>query len=345
MPISIALSAFDICSLIFVIGVLVCRLALVPRADDVLAHRLDRVAPAALALLTLASFGILVSRTLEMNGGDWGTLWADIALALKVTHFGHVWWWRVPALAVAWIAWGWASRRQRTWPFWIMVPAIAAIALTRSETGHPADHGNFTVAVWIDWLHMLAAGTWVGGIFGMSLAVFPQLVRTAERSVAQTAEIFQRLSTLSGTALAVLVACGIFNVTQQLGGVASLWTSRYGAALDVKLALVLTMILIGAHNRYFKLPRLLDRAGLRTRRGPIARIVRAGSGAPEPRGGDGPAVIRACARAVLIEAVLGLAVIGATATLIHAMPPADEPPQGMSEPMTQATAAPVTRAA
>lgn len=338
-PSAIALSAFDICSLIFTIGVLACRLAVVPRADAALARRLDRLAPAALALLTLASFGILVSRTLEMNGGDVGTLWADVRVALAVTHFGHVWWWRVPALVVAWLAWGWAWRSRRAWALWAMLPAIAAIALTRSETGHPADHGNFTAAVWVDWLHLLAAGTWVGGIFGMSLAVFPPLVRARERAVARTAEIFQRLSRLSGAALAVLVACGIFNVTQQLGGVAGLWTSRYGAALDVKLALVLAMILIGAHNRYFKLPRLLDRAGLAGHRGPLARIVRAGTGAPERGGGDGPAVIRACARAVFIEALLGLAVIGATATLIHAMPPADEPP-GMSMPMTRAAPPP-----
>lgn len=314
---------------------LACRLGVVPRTDAI-ARPLGRLMPIALSLMTVASFGILVSRTFEMNGGNWRALWPDMAVALAVTHFGHVWWWRVPALVVAWIAWVWAWQRKRAWPLWIMVPAIAAIALTRSETGHPADHGNFTAAVWIDWLHLLAAGTWVGSLFGMSLAVFPPLLRAGENAVARTARIFRRLSTLSGAALAVLVGCGIFNVTQQLGGVAGLWTSRYGIALDVKLGLVLVMILIGAHNRYFKLPRLLARAGLPARHGPVARIVRAGAGAPEPHDGDGRAVIRACARAVLAEAALGLAVIGATATLIHALPPMDAPMHESAQPMARA---------
>lgn len=325
---------------------LACGLAIVPRDDDAgLRGRLLQALGAALALLTLSSFGILLSRTLELNGDTWGTLWHDMRLALAVTHFGHVWWWRVPALAVAWLAWAWALRARGRSQAWVMALAVAAIALTRSETGHPADHGNFTIAVWVDWLHLLAAGTWVGSVLGMSVVVFPHLVRSAERSVARTAEIFQRLSTLSGVALVVLVACGIYNVVEQLGGAASLWTSRYGAALDVKLAIVLAMILIGAHNRYFKLPRLLDRAGLRADHGPIARILRAGTGDPETRGGDGAAVVRACARAVLIEAGLGLAVVAATAVLIHQMPPADVPPQGMSGPMARVPTPHLRRAA
>ncbi|MGH8183678.1 MAG: copper resistance D family protein [Rhodanobacteraceae bacterium] len=286
------------------IGLLACGLAVLPRAGgDGLRHATTRTLGCALALMTLASFGILLSRTLELNGGDWATFFPDMRVALAVTHFGHVWWWRVPALALAWAAWLWASRHDRRLSLWVMLPAIAAIALTRSETGHPADHGDFTLAVWIDWLHILAAGVWVGSLFGMSLVVFPRLLRAGQSALARSAAIFQRLSILSGVALAVLVACGIYNAATQLRGFAGLLTTRYGITLDVKLAIVLAMIAIGAHNRYIKLPRLRTAA-----RG-------SASGTPD--------IIRACARAVLAESLLGLAVIGATATLIHAMPPAD----------------------
>ncbi len=259
-----------------------------------------------LALLTLAAFGILLSRTLELNGGTWSGLFGDMRLALEVTHFGHIWWWRIPALAVLWLGWGFKARHRGTrWSGWAMLLAVAAITLTRSETGHPADHGDFTLAVWIDWLHILAAGAWVGAIFGMSLAIFPTLLRAGHAAIGRGAEIFQRLSTLSGIALAVLVACGIYNAATQLGGFSAMWTSRYGIILDVKLAIVLTMIAIGAHNRYFKLPRL--------------RRAATSSGARDAT------ILRTCARAVLVEALLGLAVIGTTAVLIHAMPPADAP--------------------
>jgi putative copper resistance protein D len=304
-------------------GMLACRTVVLPRATDgALQRRLQRATGVALALLTLASFGILLSRTLELNGGAWATLWHDIRVALAVTHFGHVWLWRLPALLVAWVAWLTASSQRRR-EAWIMLLALAVIAFTRSATGHPADHGDFTLAVWVDWLHILAAGAWVGSLFAMSLVIFPRLVAGGDRAIAAGAKIFQRLSTLSGTALGVLLAAGIYNICTQLGGVASLWTSRYGAALDVKLAIVLAMIMLGAHNRYIKLPRLLACAGQPARTSTIARWIPASVRTPRTRH-PGEA-LRACARAVLIESLLGLAVIGATATLIHAMPPADMP--------------------
>ncbi|MGH8146044.1 MAG: copper resistance D family protein [Rhodanobacteraceae bacterium] len=306
MPVAIAFSAFDIASLIAVIGMLACRLAVLPRdASGDLRRGTLHALGALLALMTLASFGILLSRTLELNGGHWSALWPDMALALKVTHFGHIWWRRVPALLVLWLGWGACWRRRARWVDWLMLVAIASIALTRSQTGHPGDHGDFTLAVWVDCLHILAAGAWVGSIFGMSLVVFPKLLRMAGAAVVPGARMFQRLSTLSGWALALLVACGVYNAVSQLGRVSALWTTRYGITLDVKLALVLVMIAIGAHNRHVKLPRLR-----------AAADVRAGNGYY-------PDALRACARAVLAESLLGLAVIGATATLIHAMPPGD----------------------
>ncbi len=285
---------------------LACRLAVLPAGADMQpARKLHRVLGGALALLTLASFGILLSRTLELSGGAWAALWPDMRLALAVTHFGHVWLWRVPALVVAWAAWISLRRQRNPGPAWIMLLAVALIALTRSETGHPADHGDFTLAVWIDWLHILAAGTWVGSLFGMSLAVFPALLRGGATAITASARIFQRLSTLSGATLAVLVACGVYNAVRQLGSVTALWSTRYGLVLDAKLAIVLVMIAIGAHNRYVKLPRLRAAAGETARAHSDTRII------------------QACARAVLAESLLGLAVVGATATLLHAMPPAD----------------------
>jgi putative copper export protein len=311
---------------------LACRLAILPQGtDDELA--LHRMLGGALALLTLASFGILVSRTLAFNGGMWSTIWPDMRLALSATHFGHAWGWRVPALLLAWAAWPW-SGRHRGAP-WLVALAAAAIALTRSSTGHPADHGDFTVAVWADWLHLLAAGAWVGSLFGMSLAVFPKLLQLQERATRPAAEVFQRLSTLSGAALALLVACGLYNAVRQLGSFTALGTTPYGITLMVKVGIVLVMVAIGAHNRYVKLPQLLRQVGRRPRPGPIARIVH-GAIRDDAAARSGTAIVRACARAVLMEALLGLVVIGATAILIHAMAPADMTGGGMSHPMASA---------
>jgi putative copper export protein len=329
-PVSIALSAFDIGAQIVLIGLLACRLAVMPREHAGQADRTTgRLLGGALALTTLASFGILLSRTLELNGGAWQGVFADLRLALAVTHFGHVWLWRLPALALLWLAWGRRSRgRRRAWTDGLMVIAAAGIALTRSQTGHPADHGDFMLSVWMDWAHLLAAGTWVGSLFGMSLGIFPGLLRAGEHAVASTAAMFQRLSTLSGAALAVLLGCGIYNAVRQLGSIEALWTTRYGITLDIKLLIVLAMIALGAHNRYVKLPRLLRCCGQGVRASWLETLFRrfGNRGETRPTGVD---VVRQCARTVLIESLLGLAVIGTTSVLLHAMPPADMPRAGM----------------
>lgn len=331
------MSAFDIGAQICLIGLLACRLAVLSGARDAEADRRTlHLLGVAVALVTLASAGILLSRTLELNGGVWPGLFADMRMALVVTHFGHVWLWRLPALVLLWLAWAWCLRgrgRVGGWTDWLMVVAVAGIGLTRSQTGHAADHGDFALSVWVDWCHLLAAGAWVGSLFGMSLAVFPGLLRAGESAVARVAVLFQRLSTLSGVALTVLLACGIYNVVQQLGSVRSLWTTHYGLTLDVKLVIVLAMIALGAHNRYVKLPRLLRASGQPVRESWIGTAFRRliGRDTSTP---DGAAVIRQCARAVLIESLLGLVVIATTAVLLHAMPPADAPPQAMDGEMS-----------
>lgn len=346
MPINIALTAFDVCMLFAVIGLLACWLAVLPRAEGgTMESGLLHFLGVAVALLTLSSVGILISRVLELDGGSWSQVPTALPLALKVTHYGHVWVWRIPALLLLWLAWGWSFRhRHHTWAAWLMAIAAAGIALTRSETGHPADHGDFTFAVWVDWVHLLSAAIWVGSLFGMSLAIFPKLLRADESAGEHSAEIFQRLSTLSGVALVVILASGIYTAIGQLGSFSALWTSSYGMTLDVKLFIVLLMIIFGAHNRYIKLPRLLRVAGKPVPRPLFGKFLDGFVGTD--RAGGALAEVRSCARAVLVESLLGVAVIAAASVLLHGMPPAEMPKNmpGMSMPMQMSRAAPPTGA-
>ncbi|MGH8378967.1 MAG: copper resistance D family protein [Gammaproteobacteria bacterium] len=341
MPINIALTAFDVCMLVTVIGLLACWLAVLPREEGgALETGVLRLLGAAVALLTLSSFGILLSRTLELNGGSFGQLWADLPLALKVTHYGHVWVWRIPALLLLWLAWGWCLRhRHHSWAAWLMVIAVAGIALTRSETGHPADHGDFTFAVWVDWLHLLSGSVWVGSLFGMSLAIFPKLLRRGKTAGEDAAVVFQRLSTLSGIALAVILATGIFTAVGELQSWGALWTSSYGRVLDVKILLVILMIAFGAHNRYAKLPRLLHSVGKPVKETPFTKLF----GIFKTNAPSGNVnIMRSSARAVYAESVLGVGVVIAASVLLHGMPPADmRHLPGMQMQMSARSASPV----
>jgi putative copper resistance protein D len=347
MPINIAFTAFDVCMLFAVIGLLACWLAVLPREEgSALETSVLRLLGISVALLTLSSAGILLSRILELDGGSFSLVLTSLKPALQVTHYGHVWIWRIPALVLLWLAWGWCLRhRHHTWAAWLMVIAAAGIALTRSETGHPADHGDFTFAVWVDWVHLISAALWVGSLFGMSLAIFPELRRSSDATGEHCARIFQRLSTLSGVALAVILATGIYTAVSELGSFQALWTSSYGITLDVKLGIVILMIMFGAHNRYLKLPRLLRAAGKPAPASLFGKLLH-GLGPVGDQADTTAVIVRSCARAVLAETVLGVAVIAAASVLLHGMPPAEMPKNmaGMSVSMNIPHAAAPSRA-
>ncbi len=318
-PLYIGFTALDVLSVVAVLGLLACWLGVLPQAPVArIDAAMSRLLGMAVVLLTLSSVGILLARTLEMEGSRWTGLLSALPIVLKVTHYGHVWVFRLPALALLWYGWRTIGQHQRrAWPGWLMVAAAAAIALTRSETGHPADNGDFTLAVWIDWVHLLAGSAWVGSLFGMSLAVFPQLLAQLQKPPVLAAETFERLSRLAGFALGAVLLTGAYTAWHELGSWESLWDTQYGRILTVKLLLVAGMIALGARNRYGHLPNLQRLSGRSSRR---LRHFGAASDAHRGRRPSEESAVRACFRTVSVEGLLGLGVILAASTLLHSMP-------------------------
>ena len=321
----IAFTAFDVFATVLTLGVLACGLWVVPHeAAEAFHQTLWRMLGVSFALLTLSSVLILLSRSLEMSGGPVSALPGVAPMVLSGTHYGRVWWVRPPVLLLLWIAWI-AGRRYRNVNAlgWVMFAAAAIIAFTRSETGHPADHGDFTFAVWIDWLHLMGAGLWIGSLFAMTLVVFPRLRRHHPQHPLLAADIFQRLSTLAGLALALILVTGIYTAWRQLDTWSAFVTTAYGRTLLVKLSLVAVLILIGAHNRYLKLPRLQQAAG-RVRA--VPRWLSWSLRKPTALATADPVTtaqrLRACTHAVKAESLLGVGVLAAASVLLHGMPPA-----------------------
>ncbi len=324
-PLYVLFTAGDILALVTTLGVLACWFTVLPdERVEALESAVRHLLGVAIALLTLSSAGILVSRVLEMGGGNWSRLFVTIPVALRLTHYGHLWLCRLPALILLWYAWMRIGRHHRRgWPAWLMLGAAAVIAFTRADSGHAADEGDFTIAVWIDLLHLLSGSAWVGALFGMTIVVFPKLSRPDVASPARAAEIFQRLSVLSGYALSVILLTGVYTSWRELGEFSQLWNSGYGQVLAAKLVLVAAMIILGIGNRYVRLPRLLRSAGR-----PVPRTLAALCfGASAPTAGqlpaDGKQVLRSCAHAVLAESLLGVGVLIAASILLHSMPAAD----------------------
>ncbi len=324
-PWYIALTAIDIIAVVTALGMLAAWIWVIPRDQDAYFHRsFWRIEGATLFFLTLSSALILVSRSLEMSGGPLSGLPQVIPEVLQATRFGSIWWFRPPLLLVLWLFWFWglnSSRRARRLGI-LMFIGLAAVAFTRSETGHPADHGNFRFGVFVDWVHLLAAGLWIGALFCMTIVIFPVLRRRmSERRPDLAADIFQRLSVLAGWALALILATGIWTAWKQLGSWSALFETSYGHILLVKLSLVALLILIGAYNRFIRLPRIRLAHGLHGRlHSSLDRISRMH---PVTRDEAGQRrEIDHCYHVVAVESVIGVAVLVAAAFLLHGMPPA-----------------------
>ena len=268
------------------LGAIVLDRVVLPRDPGLAAtrRRLRRVGAAAAGVLLVASAGELLLRSEVMAGGGAGAGAAAIPAVLAHTHFGAIWIARLILLALAPLAW-------RLLPPAALVVALG-IAATTALSGHAGDWGDGSPTAIADWVHIVAGGAWTGGLFllacllpGGATGWPPETLETACR----------RFSRLAAWCLAAVVATGAWNAWVQLPEVSALWTSGYGRALALKLALVAALVAYGAANRFLVLPRLLGREDV-----------------------SAPARLR---RYVRREAVLALAVFAATAWLTDSTPP------------------------
>jgi len=270
--------------------------------------RLRRWTLPCLLILTITTAGELVLRTQTMVRSDFTTaMWATPAV-LRQTHFGTLWIARFAALALSVALLAWASLAARVT---ILVLALG-IALTTSLTGHAGDWG-LSLTAGIDWAHVVASTTWVGG-----LIYFASVGRQAvTRDAAGLGMAGRRFSRLAGACLVVVLATGSYNTWVQVHSLSALWTTRYGQVLLVKLVLVLGLVCFGAVNRYVMLPSLGSTRGhgFWTRAFRVGRLMIFG-----PRRASrskGPSRFLAY---VSCEAVLGILIFGCTAVLVDSPP-------------------------
>ena len=143
---------------------------------------------------------------------------------------------RLPVAASSWLALG-----------------FLAIALG----GHANSADPRWLAVATDWIHLLAAGVWVGGIAQIALTWLP-LVRRGDPALQREAarSVLPRFGRLALPAFLVVAATGSTNAIIQLGRPAALWETAYGRVLAVKIALV-GLIALASYLHAFRLrPRL-----------------------------------------------------------------------------------------
>ena len=92
----------------------------------------------------------LVHRRSSCSAGAAGLLWlARLALTLQIVVLA----WRLPP-----------AGRGAAWPWWALLAVGGVVVLTLSLLSHAAASPAATIAIPLDWLHLVAMIAWLGGL-------------------------------------------------------------------------------------------------------------------------------------------------------------------------------------
>jgi putative copper export protein len=276
----------------------------------------------AAALLTMGATSTLdlAFRSLMMSGQPLSGLVSVLPTVLLETHFGRVWSWRAVLLLLLFGFW-FLQHGPRPWIRGYMVSFVGVgLCLVTSLSGHAADRGIFTLTVLSDWVHLMAISSWVGGLFIIRLHPPQWLISLkGDSRIKCLAAIIGRFSTVAVTSVGVLLATGLYNTYVHVHSLPLLFEAPYGRILMVKWSLLMPMLVLGAVSRLGILPLLQEQEG-KSRTGFLTRMI-TGRIKVILDNTNPLSLEKFFFRLILIEAVLGLGILGCSAWMTQLPPP------------------------
>ncbi len=325
--IHVVLEWVQLICLTFCIGVIVCRLWFFTPSTQAEFSYQGHIVPGiwklfcfGLAFMIAGSIGELIVRSMAMSGRPVSEISSVLPVVLFKTHYGTVWLVRIGALILLAVA-KTAARYRDTRTFLIFMLVLAlAVSMTSSASGHGADAGDFSVPEMMDWIHLIAACLWGGGLMVLTFSVLPGLIGRDEGAAPLISQVAGRFSALAGVAVAMVAVTAVYNFLIDVGGLRAMVETPYGLVVAAKILLLLVLLNLGAFNRYVSVPLLQEWAGGSAEiKGAVDRI--AGKFfAPFRRNRDGRMVALRFRRLVALETVLILAVLFCGGLLRHETP-------------------------
>ncbi len=181
------------------------------------------------------------------------------------------------AVAVCGVAALFAARRPEGPRLAVLGVAAAGALFVHAQAGHAETQSAVRLLNVADqWLHMLAAGVWVGGLVWLLLGL--RGLDGAARAAA-----VRRFSQLAFAAVAVIAVTGVLRAVPEVGSFAALVSTSFGVVLLIKTGLFMALMGLAWRNRYRLVPRV-------ARSVPVApgrpSLVMAGAAADPPGGGE-----------------------------------------------------------
>jgi copper transport protein len=162
---------------------------------------------------------------------------------------------RIAPLAVAGAAAAVAQARPARIPFLAAGTAGAAGMLATAADSHAGAAASWAwLRTGVLWVHLLAAGVWIGGLAAL-LVLLPGLGRD------QRVRAVRRFSFTAALALAAMILTGTVLAFSEVGNWAALVTTGYGQLVLVKLGLLAVLACLGAVNRYRNVPAVASSVG------------------------------------------------------------------------------------
>jgi copper transport protein len=172
------------------------------------------------------------------------------------THLGQAWtvmtftWLVVLGLIVA----AWVTPRDRERLLASAGVLALAVSFDLSWASHAASRG--TAALVMDFVHLLAAALWVGGLATAVILALATRTLTGSAREGLARACVLRFSKLALPTVAIVGVAGIYLAVRELSGPSDLLSSGYGVTLVLKTALALGALALGAYHRRSVMPRL-----------------------------------------------------------------------------------------
>lgn len=182
--------------------------------------------------------------------------WTEDASLLLSTSWGTAWKLGAAGTLVV-IAAMLIARRGHAAGWWLATVTGLALAAFPAFTGHAAGvEGARIIALGADWIHVVAAGGWIGG-----LATVLHVSRLGGSDGSGLEDLVPPFSTLAMASVALLVISGSYASWIHLGSIGALFTTAYGRTLGLKLLLVAAVLALGARNNRSLTPKLDTEGG------------------------------------------------------------------------------------
>jgi copper transport protein len=228
----------------------------------------------ALIVILLANIGVLAGQALIPTGGDWSRAFSPASLLGLATsaHFGVFWLIGEGAIILAIVIAIYVrfSRETRAGAspartlydtllplLNLLIGLVLFIAITMTSYTASVSSDIITFTIVLDWLHLLAAALWIGGILYIAAIYLPMLKKQSLADEARSlATVLPYYTPLAITGVIITFVAVLFSMTLNQISLTRLTGSAYGRALLVEIVLLAGLLVCSVIQLFLFSPRV-----------------------------------------------------------------------------------------